>query len=258
MLTGNPVQRLLQKFTVLDRGALSVAAMCVCAAGATAAGLWLKIPYLLPFLQAIVVWPFFVASCANGKVARAASHILIFAVVAGAIVTSAVASYPKDYFDISVPRGLQYRNEMFEFVKSGGVAGEEAHFTQFAPMHALHLGLFMILCGATAGLAGLALGAALLDYMSYYVGALVAEAAEHGSVGKTLLCAWSPYAIIRVLAYALIGSGLTTWFFGPRDARSRAKGAILVGIGLALVDVLTKHFFAKSYGQSLLQSTGLK
>lgn len=254
----NAIQRFLQKLAILDTAPWSLPAMIVVTAGATLAGLYLKIPYLLPFLQAVVAWPFFAATCGQGRVARAGARILVFAAVAGVIVTAVVANAPRDEWSISVPRGASYRDEMFQFIRSGGVDGEEAHFLQYAPMHALHLGLFMILCGSTAGLTGLALGAALLDYMSYYVGDLVREAAAHGSVTRTLLVSWAPYAIVRVIAYAILGSGLTTWFFGPADARARAKGAILIGIALALVDMIAKHFLAHGYGKSLLMATGLK
>ncbi|MBI3817529.1 MAG: hypothetical protein HY286_02470 [Planctomycetes bacterium] len=258
MGVANRKQQFLRKFGAFDRARWSPPAFFVACAGSTAAGLYLRVPYLLPALQAILVWPFFAGSCAEGRVGRAAARILVFALIAGAVVTAATAYYPKDEFDISVPRGVRYRDEMFTFIRSGGTAGEEAHFNEYAPMHALHFVLFVMLCAATAGFGGLVLGAALLDYMSYYVGSLVAEAAAHGSIWKTILCAWSPYAILRVIAYALVGAGFTTWIFGATDARARAKGAILVGIALALADVIAKHFLAHNYGQSLLQSTGLK
>jgi hypothetical protein len=91
--------------------------------------------------------------------------------------------------------------------------------------------------------------------MSYYVGSLAAEAAAHGgSVGRTLLFSWAPYAIVRVIAYACAGSGLTTWLLGPPPSRPAARRALAVGFALAIVDVVAKAFLARWYGETLLSN----
>ncbi|MFN0207440.1 MAG: hypothetical protein ACKVS6_14135 [Planctomycetota bacterium] len=252
------VIKILQKLDALDGAAWAVPLFIVSTAAATAAGLWIGEPYLLPILQALAAWPFFVASCANGKIVRAAARILIFALVAGAIVSYFVAQSEPNGYNSTIFDGEKYRGEMFVFVRSGGVAGEEAHPSQFLPMHALHCGMFMILCAATAGFAALVLGAYLLNYMSYYVGALLYEATRTGSVWTTLASAWSPYAIVRVIAYAVLGAGITVFLYGPPQAKRRALAAIFTGIGLAVVDVLLKSLIAGHYGQTLLHATGLK
>jgi hypothetical protein len=232
--------------------------MMALTAGATVLGLWLKWSWSLPILQAAVAWPFFAASCSRGGVLRAAARILVFAAVAGSVVTAAVAAAEPDHYNSAVPRGAAYRDEMFSFIRSGGLSGEEATPSQFLPMHALHCGVFALLCAATAGFGGLVLGAFLLDYMSYYVGALLYEASQHGEFWKTALCSWAPYAVIRVIAYAVLGAGIVVILYGPTTSRRTARNAILVGIALAVVDVVLKAFAAHLYGQTLLRTTGIR
>jgi hypothetical protein len=99
-----------------------------------------------------------------------------------------------------VLHGPAYRDEMFEFIRTG--TGAESDPARFVPMHLRHLALFVLLALPTGGLLALAMGAALVGYMSYYVGALVA--ACPGSL-LPWVAGWPPWAIARVLAFVLIG-----------------------------------------------------
>lgn len=252
---GSSVASTATRIARLDESPWRLPVLAAATAAVTAVFLFLRIPYAMPLAQAAVAWPLFAASCRAGKPGRAAVAVLVFALAAAAVVTGAVAAMPADHFDRAVTRGVRYRDEMFAFLRSGGTEGEEATPALFLPQHALHFGLFVALCLATAGFGGLAMGAALLDYMSYFVGSLVAAAAAaEGNPARALLFSWAPYAIVRVAGYALAGSGLATLLLGPREARRRAAAYVALGAGLAVVDVIAKAFLARWYGETLLSA----
>lgn len=237
----------------LDAWPLGSAALVGGTAAATVVGLALRVPYALCVLQAAAAWPFFAAAAASGRPGRAVVKTLTFAVVAAALVTAAVAVSARDALAEAVPRGAAYRDEMFPFVYSGGTAGEEASPRQYLPRHALQFGAFCVLASASLGFGALALGAFLLDYMSYYVGSLWIEASTHGGDPfRALLFAWAPYAVVRVIAYACTGAGLTAWILGPPALRPRSVRFVAVGLVLAVADVVLKAVLARWYGATLL------
>ena len=129
----------------------------------------------------------------RGEPRRAAGAVLVFALSAAVVVTAAVALRPAAGFEDAIWNGARYRDEMLAFIRSGGVEGEEATPHLFIPKHAIHFALFLVACALTAGFAALAMGGVLLNYMSFYVGSLLAEAAAHGgNVARTLVFAWAP------------------------------------------------------------------
>ena len=87
---------------------------------------------------------------------------------------------------------------MFGWIRTG--VGAEGSPRLFFPQHFLHYGLTLAFSLLTAGLAGLVLGAVLLNYMNYYVGALVAQGAR-----PILGClfGWPIWAELRVVAFVL-------------------------------------------------------
>ena len=74
--------------------------------------------------------------------------------------------------------------EMFGWIATG--EGKENEWRQFLPEHLLHLGVFLLLTWASGGYLGLVLGAALVAYMSYFVGSY-AVASGHPFLGS-----WPP------------------------------------------------------------------
>lgn len=147
-----------------------------------------------------------------------------------------------------IVNGEPYRQEMFGWVATG--AGPENDWRQFLPVHLLHLGVFLLLTWATAGYLGLTLGALLVAYMSYFVGAY-AMASGHPLLGSLL--AWVPWSVIRVFAFVLLGALFSrpllvrkAWPFESWEIR-------LMGLGAAgiLTDLLMKTFLAPTYGELL-------
>ena len=125
--------------------------------------------------------------------------------------------------------------------------GAEGQPTQFLPIHAAHLAVFVALSWISAGYLGLVLGTWLMGYMSYFVGSY-AVAAQSPLIGP--LIAWVPWSVLRVLAFVLLGCLFARpllmrrpWPFGSTEKRLLA----LAVAGL-LADVGLKALMANSYG----------
>ncbi len=99
-----------------------------------------------------------------------------------------------------VLNGERYWEEMRPFVLEG--RGKETEPARFVPEHLIHLGAFALLAVGTGGWAALALGAFLLAYMSYYV-AQVSLLAQSPWLAGAL--AWHPWAVLRVVAFVILG-----------------------------------------------------
>jgi len=146
--------------------------------------------------------------------------------------------------------GEPYRLEMFRWIATGEAPENDP--SAFIPQHLLHLSIFLVLTFASGGYLGLALGAALVAYMSYFVGSFAA-ASGHPFLGS--VAAWVPWSVLRVCAFVLLGSLFSRpllvrrlWPFGRREYRLMALA--LSGI---LGDILIKALFAPSYGVFLRQ-----
>jgi hypothetical protein len=146
--------------------------------------------------------------------------------------------------------GEEYRREMFGWISTG--VARENQPRAFIPQHLLHLAVFLLLTWLSGGYLGLALGAALVGYMSYFVGSYAA-ASGHPLLGPVI--AWVPWSVVRVAAFVLLGSlfarpllARRAWPFERWEVRLMALA--LAGI---LVDILVKAFFAPSYGVFLRQ-----
>jgi len=153
----------------------------------------------------------------------------------------------------AVLNGEPYRQEMFHWIDTGeGAEGEPA---LFLPIHALHLAVFVALTWISAGYLGLALGAVLLGYMSYFVASYAAAA---GSPVLGSLLAWVPWSVIRVMAFVLLGCLFARplvvrrpWPFGPRETR-----LLWLAVAGLLADVTLKALTADGYGLLLRQLAG--
>jgi hypothetical protein len=146
--------------------------------------------------------------------------------------------------------GEPYRQEMFNWIATG--AGPENDWRRFLPQHLLHLGVFLLLTWVSGGYLGLALGAALMGYMSYFVGSYAA-ASGHPFLGS--VAAWVPWSVVRVFAFVLLG----TLFSRPLLVRrvwpfERGEhGLMALALSGILMDILLKAFFAPGYGLFLRQ-----
>lgn len=161
---------------------------------------WLiGVPALVPFLNVAPAFPFMVASLRRGRAGEAVWRMLVWAAAL------AVCATMLSYFDTAHAgrmflHGESYRREMFEFLRTG--VGPEGDVRQFLPQHALHAAAFCALAIATGATLAMPLGAWLMNYMAYYVGALGAASAHPW---QAMALAWVPWAIVRIASFVTLG-----------------------------------------------------
>ena len=213
---------------------------------------------LLPALATLFVYPVMAALLLRGRRLAALAAALLWAASLSISIIAATRRDPVSMQHV-VLNGPAYRDEMFAFIRSG--SGRESDPARFVPQHVLHFLAFSLVAAGTGGLLGIALGAILVGYMSYYVGAL---AAAGGAPWTALLLGWPPWAILRVVGFVLVGIGLAEPLL--LAARRRLDGAAAARLpyrpwyivaGLLLVgDVLLKFFLAPAWAALLRPCLG--
>jgi len=144
----------------------------------------------------------------------------------------------------------KYKTEMFRWVETG--VGPEGDYRLFLPQHLVQLGILFVTALVSGGFLALVLGAALLNYMSYYVGCLILSASTKWPL---LLVGWPPYAILRVLGYIMLAIACAHHFYYrllhyPID-RVLMRRFLYYGLMLVALDVLIKSLFAESWRRLL-------
>jgi len=172
-------------------------------------------PILLPLLATLAIYPVLALLIARRRRMAAVVATLLWAASLSASVIALTARRP-DAMQPVVLGGAAYRDEMFEFIRTG--QGRESDPIRFLPQHALHLGAFCVLALVSAGLLGIALGAVLVGYMSFYVGSL---AAAGGSPALAFALGWPPWAVLRVVAFVVLGVVLAEPLLGAALRRVR-------------------------------------
>jgi hypothetical protein len=212
------------------------------------------VPVLVPFFNVAPAFPFMVASLRRGRVAEAVWRMLIWA--AALAVCGTVLSY-LDTADAGrlFLRGETYRREMFEYLATG--RGAEGDPRIFVPVHLTHAGVFCLLAVATGATVAMALGAMLMNYMAYYVGALGAASA---APWKAMLLAWVPWAIIRIASFVTLGVVLGGPVLGRLlgfefRLRAQRRWLALGAAGLA-ADILLKWALAPVWREMIRSAAG--
>lgn len=203
--------------------------------------------WALPILAPLTVYPAFAARV------RARDYLGAWTVgVAWAALLSAgvilLVHFLPGAARAGILHGDAYRREMFGWVATG--EAPENHPAVFIPQHLLHLGLFLVATWISGGYLGLVMGAALVDYMSYFVGSY-AVASGHPALGA--VAAWVPWSVLRVAAFVLLGALVSrpllvrrAWPFTRLEYQLMAFAAS----GL-LADILIKALLAPAYGRFL-------
>lgn len=150
----------------------------------------------------------------------------------------------------AVFRGVSYREEMFRWIQTG--IGREGDWRLFLPQHAIHYGSFLVLSALTAGAAGLTLGAALLNYMSFYVGSLFLADTEGAHTLRLVLMGWPIWSIVRVVGFiagAVAAADLSFSIIGrlrdrPLGRPDRSSFYISLSLALVILDLLLKGLLA--------------
>jgi hypothetical protein len=212
------------------------------------------IPILVPTLNTIASFPFMVLALKRGDVRLAVGRMLLWALAMA--VTATVMSWARpEQTGLLFLRAQAYRAEMFNWVLTG--TGPESTPSQFIPQQIGHAAMFAGLALATGGVLAMPMGAVLMNYMGHYVGTL-AETSAHPSL--TILLAWHPWAVIRVISFVAIGVVLSAPLLS-RIATFRVDWTmarrllVYAGAGLVL-DVLLKTLLASIWQRLLLRSVG--
>jgi hypothetical protein len=218
------------------------------------AAVLIDVPMLVPILNVVPAFPFMVASLRRGRVAEAIWRMLVWA-AALAVCATTISYLGTAEAGRLFLRGETYRREMFEFLLTG--YGREGDIRQFLPQHLGHAAVFCVLAFATGGLLALTLGAYLMNYMAYYVGALGA-ASTHPL--KAMLLAWVPWALIRIASFVTLGVILAGPLLGrilgfEYRLRAQRTWIVLAAAGLA-VDIVLKWALAPLWREMIRAAAG--
>ncbi len=219
-----------------------------------AAGWAIGVPVLLPILNTAASFPFMVLALRRGDLRLAVARMLLWALAMGASATALSYARPAQTGTLFL-RGEAYQREMFAWVLTG--QGPESTPSQFIPQQAGHAALFSGLALATGGVAAMPMGAVLMNYMGHYVGVLAATSRRPG---LTLLLAWHPWAVIRVISFVVIGVVLSAPLLSRLGKFSVDRGAarvLLLAAGAGLIaDVVLKTLLAPAWQRLLLRTVG--
>ena len=219
-----------------------------------AVGWAIGIPILVPILNTLASFPFMVLALKRGDLRLAVGRMLIWALAMG--VAATLLSYARPaQTSLLFLRAQEYRTEMFNWVLTG--VGPESTPSQFIPQQIGHAALFAGVALASGGALAMPMGAVLMNYMGHYVGTL-AETSAHP--GRTLLLAWHPWAVIRVISFVVIGVVLSTPLLSrivkfKVDWKTARLLLVWACAGLVL-DVLLKSLLAPAWQRVLLRSVG--
>jgi hypothetical protein len=162
-------------------------------------GLLLGGGILLPVLNTAAAYAAMVVLLRRGERRQAVGLMLAWAATLAVCATVTFAVWRTDPGPFVI-NGPGYRDEIFHWIRTG--EGREGRPSEFIPQHILHLAGFVVLSLATASAASMALGAALMNYMGFYVASLY----RAGAPGSTVvLFGWQPWAICRVAAFVVLG-----------------------------------------------------
>ena len=219
-----------------------------------AAGWMIGVPVLLPVLDTLASFPFMVLALRRGNLHLAVARMLLWALTMS--VAASVLSYarPAETGQLFL-RASPYRTEMFTWVASG--RGPESTPSQFIPQQIGHAALFSGLALASGGVLAMPMGAVLMNDMGHYAGTL-AESSAHPM--RTVLLAWHPWAVIRVISFVVIGVVLSAPLLSRvvklRVDWTRGRTMLLWASAGLVADMVLKTLLAPAWQRLLLRSVG--
>ncbi|MET0551693.1 MAG: hypothetical protein ABW221_01555 [Vicinamibacteria bacterium] len=210
-------------------------------------GLLIGVPFVLPALNTLPAYLTMVALLQKGERRQAVVATLVWAaaLAVGGTVTFALWPRPVDGL---VLNGPAYRDEMFTWILTG--FGREGRPSLFLPQHLGHLAGFLVLSLATASALSIALGAVLMNFMSFYVASLWRAGVPGWAV---LLLGWQPWALCRVAAFCTLGVVLSEPLLArvkryPYAGLGSAKPYLLAAGAGILADWILKAALAPTWG----------
>jgi hypothetical protein len=212
------------------------------------------VPVLVPILNTAPAFPFMIASLRRGQTGEAIARMLIWTAALAVCATAFSYARTADAGRLFL-HGEAYRREMFTFLLTG--SGAEGDIRLFLPVHALHAVVFVALALLTGSLAAMPVGAALMNYMAYYVGALAASSAHPL---RAVALAWVPWSLVRIASFVTLGVVLAGPVLGRLFGFAYALGHQRRWLGLALtglaVDIALKWALAPAWRQMIRGAAG--
>lgn len=162
-------------------------------------GLVLGQAWLLPILNALPAYIVIVHRLRKGERGGAVRTAIWWAGALAIAGTVCLALWPGETESL-ILNGTEYRNGMLQWIRSG--QGTEGSLSLFLPRQLLQLGVFALLSLATASALSIAMGAAMLNYMSFYVAGLLEAGVPLWGV---VLLGWQPWTVSRMAAFSTLG-----------------------------------------------------
>jgi hypothetical protein len=219
-----------------------------------AVGWAIGMPILLPLLNTVASFPFMVLALRRGDLRLAVARMLLWALTMAAAATLLSYARPAQTGALFI-RAQSYRTEMFTWVATG--RGMESTPSAFIPQHVEHAALFSVLAVASGGTLAMPMGAVLMNYMGHYVGTLAESSARPG---RTLLLAWHPWAVIRIVSFVVIGVVLSAPLLSRllkfRVDWSRGRTLLSWAAAGLLADIMLKALLAPAWQRLLLGTVG--
>ncbi|HET6372483.1 MAG TPA: hypothetical protein VFG76_04200 [Candidatus Polarisedimenticolia bacterium] len=208
-------------------------------------GFSLDARWLLPLLASLPAWAGLALPLRAGRRGLAVTMVLWWAMWLAVSSVGLTLCWPERAGSV-ILNGVEYRDEMFQWILTG--LGKESSPAQFIPQHLLHAGVFCLAAVVSGGALALVMGAALLDYMGFYVGELIARCAGSGHVARALLLAWNPWSVIRIVSFVILGVVLAEPLIGKLLGGSAPSGGrrwwILAALAGLLADMALKASLA--------------
>lgn len=219
-----------------------------------ALGWLIDIPVLIPFLNTAASYPFMVLALKRGHVRLAIARMLLWALTMGVCATLLSSSRPSATATLFL-NAEAYRVEMFRWVMTG--SGAESTPAIFIPQQILHTIVFSVLALATGGVLAMPMGAMLMNYMGHYVGTLAASSRQPA---LTMLLAWHPWAVIRVVSFVTLGVVLSAPLISRVGRLSidlrPARPLVLAACAGLVADIVLKALVAPAWQRLLLRVVG--
>jgi len=208
----------------------------------------------VPVIMVLPFYPVYLALVKRGSFGFAVVASMVWALACTLSTVPFVASTGDEFAPV-IWNAVYYRDDMFHWIATG--VGQEGSPSMYVPEHARHFAGFVLLSLLSAGFAGLCLGAALLNYMNFYVGHLFANATDPAML---LFFSWQCYAMIRVVGFITAAMGVTAMglrIIGKCQVGNRKiRVALWVGFALVLLDGVLKWLVAPKYQKILGDAIG--
>jgi hypothetical protein len=145
-------------------------------------------------------------------------------------------------------RSREYTESMMRWVETGQLP--EGRPINVILFHLKQTAIYCVVAALSANFFALVLGAALLNYMNFYVATFIRDS---GYKPQVLFVAWNPWSVIRVIGFLYLGVIVSTpalWLLIPVPWRLRFS-LLVPGIVCILLDVVLKITMSEAWSKRL-------